>query len=236
MQRGRRLTLAAVALGIVLGYAAATDQIQRLFAAEQKAAPAKVGPDELDRTTLPIPEPKWEPNTEIDARKAKAPSRFQVKAPQGAPAVVIVLIDDMGYRRSGVSEQRRQRRYSLPGWALRRLEPIRPGRQGEVRAQLGRQGAVYTISSDKPLPSGKATIRYKFVYDGGKPGSGGKGTIFVNGAKVAEGRIEKTTPFIFSADETADVGRDDATPVTEDYKERDNKFIGKIHKVTIQQE
>lgn len=38
---------------------------------------------------------------------------------------------------------------------------------------------------------------------------------------------------MFSADETADVGVDDATPVTEDYKERDNKFTGKIEKMTI---
>jgi arylsulfatase len=30
------------------------------------------------------------------------------------------------------------------------------------------------------------------------------------------------------------VGVDDATPVTEDYKERDNKFTGKIRKVTVQ--
>ena len=38
---------------------------------------------------------------------------------------------------------------------------------------------------------------------------------------------------IFSADETADVGEDDATPVTEDYKAYDNEFTGKILKVTI---
>ena len=50
----------------------------------------------------------------------------------------------------------------------------------------------------------------------------GTATIFVNGQKVAEGRIERTQPMIFSADETADVGVDDATPVTEDYKEGDN--------------
>jgi hypothetical protein len=30
------------------------------------------------------------------------------------------------------------------------------------------------------------------------------------------------------------VGRDDATPVTEEYRERDNQFNGKIHKVTIE--
>ncbi len=38
---------------------------------------------------------------------------------------------------------------------------------------------------------------------------------------------------MFSADETAGVGVDDATPVTTDYKERDNAFTGKILKVTV---
>jgi arylsulfatase len=51
----------------------------------------------LDRTALPIPEPKTEPITTLDARDAKAPPRFQVKAPAGAPNVVIVLIDDIGF-------------------------------------------------------------------------------------------------------------------------------------------
>ena len=57
--------------------------------------------------------------------------------------------------------------------------------------------------------------------------------ILVNGEKVASGRIERTQPMIFSADETAGVGVDDATPVTTDYKERDNAFTGKILKVTV---
>jgi arylsulfatase len=38
---------------------------------------------------------------------------------------------------------------------------------------------------------------------------------------------------MFSADETAGVGQDDATPVTTDYKEHDNAFTGKIIKVTL---
>ena len=65
------------------------------------------------------------------------------------------------------------------------------------------------------------------------PGKGGLGTIFVNGEKVAEGRIDRTEANIFSADEGADVGLDGETPVTDDYKERDNKFTGKIGKVTV---
>ena len=53
--------------------------------------------DELDRSVLPIHEPTHAPITEQDARKAKAPPRFEVKAPKGAPNVVIVLIDDIGF-------------------------------------------------------------------------------------------------------------------------------------------
>jgi arylsulfatase len=83
------------------------------------------------------------------------------------------------------------------------------------------------------VAAGKATIRYEFAYEGDAPGSGGKGTIFVNGEKVAEGQIGNTTPFLFSADETADVGTDGATPVTEDYAEGDNAFTGTIEKVTV---
>ena len=51
----------------------------------------------LDRTVLPVPEPKRPAMTTLDVRAAKAPPRFEVKAPAGAPNVVIVLIDDMGF-------------------------------------------------------------------------------------------------------------------------------------------
>ena len=92
-----------------------------------------------------------------------------------------------------------------------------------------------TIASKEVLPAGKATIRYQFAYDGGKmPGGGGKSTLFVNGTKVAEGKIEQTVPFAFSADETADVGVDEATPVTEDYAEGNNRFNGRIRRITIE--
>ena len=72
-----------------------------------------------------------------------------------------------------------------------------------------------------------------FDYDGGGFGKGGTATLLVNGAKVATGRIERTQGFIFSADETADVGLDGATPVSTDYKEGDNSFTGKILKVVV---
>jgi arylsulfatase A-like enzyme len=90
----------------------------------------------------------------------------------------------------------------------------------------------YTMAAKQSLPAGKATIRFEFVYDGGGIGKGGMGTLFVNGKIVATGRIERTQCCAFSADEGADVGADEGTPVTEDYKVP-FKFTGKIGKVTI---
>ena len=62
---------------------------------EPATAPQPAG--SMDRTVLPIPEPKRQTYKELDARNAKAPARWEVKAPEGAPNVVIVLIDDIGF-------------------------------------------------------------------------------------------------------------------------------------------
>lgn len=62
-----------------------------------EATEAKVSNDKYDRTVLPIVRPKRAVYTELDVRNVKAPDRFEVKAPEGAPNVVIVLIDDMGF-------------------------------------------------------------------------------------------------------------------------------------------
>jgi arylsulfatase len=82
---------AAYVLMLVAGLLAAPALTQQPATA---AAPAAT---QLDRTVLPIKEPVYPPITELDARNATAPPRFEVKAPQGAPNVVIVLIDDIGF-------------------------------------------------------------------------------------------------------------------------------------------
>ena len=70
-------------------------------APESKSAPqSPAASGDLDRTVLPIPEPKQPSITSLDARNATAPPRFEVKAPEGAPNVVIVLIDDIGFGHS----------------------------------------------------------------------------------------------------------------------------------------
>lgn len=91
------------------------------------------------------------------------------------------------------------------------------------------------IGGDTALAAGKHTISYEFIPDTNKPGTGGKSILSVDGKKVAEGQIPKTQPFVFSADEGADVGLDGETNVSPDYKQNDNAFTGKIIKVTVEQ-
>ena len=91
----------------------------------------------------------------------------------------------------------------------------------------------YTLAAKQALPAGKGTIRFEFAYDGGGIGKGGAVTILFNGKPVATGRIDRTQCCAFSADEGADVGADEGTPVTEAYKVP-FKFTGKIAKVTIE--
>src|SRR5256885_16241491 len=62
--------------------------------------PLSLAAQQINRTVLPCPEPKPPTITEPDARHAKAPPRFEVKAPKGAPNVVVVLLDDIGFGQS----------------------------------------------------------------------------------------------------------------------------------------
>ena len=90
------------------------------------------------------------------------------------------------------------------------------------------------IAGGEKLTPGKHTISFDFVYDGGGIGKGGRGTLSVDGNKVAEGRIEKTAPFRFSLDESFDVGEDTGTPVIDEYDAKmPFKFSGTLKKVEV---
>ena len=63
-----------------------------------ESKPAAAAPSGgIDRTVLPIAEPDYPRSKELDARNATAPPRFEIKPPQGAPNVIIFLIDDIGF-------------------------------------------------------------------------------------------------------------------------------------------
>ncbi len=73
-----------------------------------------------------------------------------------------------------------------------------------------------------------------FAYNGGKkPGAGGTAILFINEKSVGSVKVPATQFALFSADETASVGLDRETPVSEDYDRGSSTFTGKIDKVTI---
>jgi hypothetical protein len=95
-------------------------------------------------------------------------------------------------------------------------------------------GRVLTsIAGTGPLPSGEVELGVRFDYDSGGLGKGGQVSLTVNGAEVANGRLERTVPFLFSlSGETLDVGVDTGAPVGP-YPHR-FPFTGTIDRVDIQ--
>ena len=72
----------------------------------------------------------------------------------------------------------------------------------------------------------------EFHYDGGGLGKGGDVTLFLDGDKIGNGRVDATAAIVFSADDTCDVGMEGGALVTRDYL-RDNTFTGKVRWVQI---
>jgi arylsulfatase len=91
----------------------------------------------------------------------------------------------------------------------------------------------FKVDGDRPIPPGAHQVRLEFDYDGGGLGKGGSVRLYLDGEPVGEGRVEATHPMLFSADETADVGRDTASPVSDDYKGASSVFNGTVHWVQI---
>ncbi|GAB3518524.1 arylsulfatase [Arthrobacter monumenti] len=91
----------------------------------------------------------------------------------------------------------------------------------------------YPVKATQQLEPGSRELRLEFVYDGGGIGNGGKVQLLVDGQGVGEGRVERTTSYYFSFDETLNIGVDRGTPVTEEYAAVDNGFTGTIHTVRV---
>jgi arylsulfatase A-like enzyme len=91
----------------------------------------------------------------------------------------------------------------------------------------------FKIEGDDAIPPGTHQVRAEFAYDGGGLAKGGQVTLYVDGDKVGEGRVEGTVPMLFSADETADLGSDTASAVSDDYTPEDSVFTGTVEWVQL---
>jgi arylsulfatase A-like enzyme len=113
------------------------------------------------------------------------------------------------------------------GWALY----AKDGRPAYCYNLFGLQ-QFKTYGADA-IPAGDHQVRVEFTYDGGGLGRGGVMSLYVDGGKVGDGRVDATVPMAFSADETTDVGSDTATPVSDDYTPKESAFTGRIRRVQI---
>ncbi|MBZ5537817.1 MAG: arylsulfatase [Acidobacteriia bacterium] len=91
----------------------------------------------------------------------------------------------------------------------------------------------YYVEGTRAIPPGKHQVRMEFGYDGGGLAKGGTVSLFIDGQKIGEGRVEMTEPFGFSIDETCDVGMEAGSPVSPDYGPRGNAFNGEVNWVEI---
>jgi len=127
------------------------------------------------------------------------------------------------------------------------------GAEGVIIAQGGRFGgwALYStggnakfvynvlginsfpVEATQPIPTGTSQVRVEFTYDGGGFNKGGDVTLFYDGTAVGSGRVEQTQGFVFSADETTDIGYESGTTVSPDYTTHTSRFNGTIAWVQI---
>ncbi|HET6172865.1 MAG TPA: arylsulfatase [Gaiellales bacterium] len=91
----------------------------------------------------------------------------------------------------------------------------------------------FSAESTQPIPAGKHQVRMEFAYDGGGLAKGGDVSLYVDGKKDGQGRVEHTVPMLFSADETCDVGKETGSAVSPDYGPTGNEFNGRVNWVQI---
>lgn len=92
------------------------------------------------------------------------------------------------------------------------------------------------IRSSRPLADQRNHIRLQFLYDGGGTGQGGTAILCINNFELARGRIERTISNIICSSETASVGLQRSTPVSDEYTIENSHFSGEIYSVTVRGE
>jgi arylsulfatase A-like enzyme len=116
---------------------------------------------------------------------------------------------------------------AFAGWALY----LNAGRPTYCYNLLGLNRVKIAGGSD--VPSGTHQVRMEFDYDGDGLAKGGDVSLFLDGTKVGEGRLNASIPMIFSGDETCDLGADTGSPVSDDYTPETSGFTGKVNWVQL---
>jgi arylsulfatase len=92
------LAVLAVGLGVVAGYLAGTGNLQRLASAwADEARKDKDKQPSDDGTVLPRPEPPFQGKIGRTAAESKPDFPKAIEAPKGAPNVLLIMTDDVGF-------------------------------------------------------------------------------------------------------------------------------------------
>ena len=152
-------------------------------------------------------------NTMLSIKNKSFSVTAQVEMPEGNGAVNGTILAQGG---------------AMGGWSFYAME----GRAKFAYNVLGLQ--TFTTEATEPMPAGNHQVRAEFAYDGGGLARGGNVSLYYDGHKVGDGRVNMTQPLIFSADETADVGVETGTPVVPgDYDIEGSRFTGTISWVEL---
>jgi arylsulfatase len=116
---------------------------------------------------------------------------------------------------------------AFAGWSLY----VKEGKARYCYNLLGLRHFI--VQGESPVPPGTHQVRMEFSYDGGGLAKGGTVSLHLDGTKIGEGRVDATVPLVFSADETADIGRDTASPVSNEYTGETSGFTGEVNWVQI---
>jgi arylsulfatase len=90
--RSRLAPLLAVLAGLLVGWLAATERLPRLVADDKKG-----GSPESPGNVLPRPPEPFQGRIDLRAKDSKSDFPQPLRAPKGAPNVLLVLLDDVGY-------------------------------------------------------------------------------------------------------------------------------------------
>jgi len=91
----------------------------------------------------------------------------------------------------------------------------------------------YNRRGDDAFRAGKATIRFEFAYDGGRPGSGGAGVIAVQARKSRKAESSTRSPLLSRLTRAPTSALTRARP-SRRLHGTVSKFTGKIHSVTVE--
>jgi arylsulfatase len=91
----------------------------------------------------------------------------------------------------------------------------------------------FVTRANAAMSTGTHEVSARFDYDGGGLGRGGTVTLAVDGAPAGTGRVDATQPFMYSMDETLDIGSETGTAVSADYTPQTSAFNGAIEWVRL---